>query len=833
MSVGQIPCQVLNWKIDMAAEVKKEIQLEIAHVLCADIVGYSKLFVNEQRALLDVLNQIVRGTDEFQSEEAAGRLIRIPTGDGMALVFYSSPEAPVECALEMSRTLKNHPQLPLRMGIHSGPVSGVVDVNEMANVAGVGVDMARRVMDCGDAGHILLSKRAAEDLEQYPHWQPYLHDLGECEVKPGVRVHAVNLYTAELGNPEAPEKFKSGRRKKPKPAGVALGSSAQQTGRLWRLLLAVVVVATLAVAAFAIFSHRSTSRLAEATGTKTAVPTPSGVPEKSIAVLPFANMSTNQENAFFADGVQDEILTDLAKIADLKVVSRTSVMQYKNVAMRDVREIGKQLGVAHVLEGSVQRAAGKVRVIAQLIDARNDAHLWANTYDRDLADVFAIQSEIAKSIADQLQAKLSPAEKASIGEPPTTDLPAYDLYTQAKSLLASISFGTRTKDKLLEAVRLLDQAVTRDPLFLRAHCQLAYAHDNLYLLGYDHTPARRALADTSVQNALRLSPDSGEAHLALAENLYRGYLDYDRALSELAIVQQTSPNDPRVSELIGYIDRRQGRYEEGVRNLQKALELDPRNLYLLQQISLSYKLLRRPSEEAATLDRALLILPQDVDTRVARAFVELEGRADTRPLHTTIESILAENHGAAANIADNWMSLALCERDASAAERALVALGENSYVQDAVHFSRAFGEGMVARITHDDAKALSAFAAARDQQAQAVQEQPEYGPAICALGLIDAALGRKEEALREGRRAVELVPVAKDAINGVHMIEYLAVIAAWTGEKDLAFEQLTIAARLPSRVNYGQLKLHPFWDPLRGDPRFDKIIASLAPTGKL
>jgi serine/threonine-protein kinase len=302
-------------------------------------------------------------------------------------------------------------------------------------------------------------------------------------------------------------------------------------------------------------------------------------------------------------------------------------------------------------------------------------------------------------------------------------------------------------------------------------------------------------------------------------------------LAELAIAQRTSPNDPRVSELTGYIDRRQGRHEEGVRNLQKALELDPRNVYLLQQISFSYKFVRRYPEEATTLDRALAILPKDIDTRVARAFVELEWRADTRPLHATIESILSEDRSAAENIADNWVTLALCERDASAAERALVALGENSFVQDAVHFSRSFGEGLVARMTNDDAKARAAFAVARDQQAQAVQIQTDYGPAICALGLVDAALGRKEEALREGRRAVELVPVTKDAINGVHMIEYLAIIAAWTGEKDLAFEQLAIAARLPSRVNYGQLKLHPFWDPLRGDPRFDQIVASLAPKG--
>jgi serine/threonine-protein kinase len=330
-----------------------------------------------------------------------------------------------------------------------------------------------------------------------------------------------------------------------------------------------------------------------------------------------------------------------------------------------------------------------------------------------------------------------------------------------------------------------------------------------------------------------LAPDSGETHLALAENLYRGHLDYDRALAELAIAGRALPNNPHVFELTAYIDRRQGRHEEGVRNLQKALELDPRNLYILQQIAFSYKFLHRCSEEAATLDRALAILPRDVDTRVGRAVVDLECSADTRPLHETIQSILAEDPRAAESIADNWVTLALCERDASAAERALAALQENSFVQDAVHLSRTFGEGVVARMNHDDAKAHAAFAAARTEQEKVVAEQPNYGPALCVLGLIDAALGRKEEALREGRRAVELLPVAKDAINGVHMIEYFAITAAWAGEKDLAFEQLATATRLPSRVSYGQLKLHPFWDPLRGDPRFDRIVAALAPKKKL
>ena len=604
-------------------------------------------------------------------------------------------------------------------------------------------------------------------------------------------------------------------------------SAARRTGR--RL---VGITAVLAAVAAGLFAYQLLRQGADRQPVSEAsFPEESGLaaPEKSIAVLPFENLSEQQSNAFFTDGVQDEILSNLAMIADLKVISRTSVMQYKSGAMRNLREIGRQLRVAHILEGSVQRFGNHLRVTAQLIDARNDTHVWADHYDRDVADVFAIQSEIAKAIAAQLQAKLSPSEKASIERPPTNDLAAFDLYSQAKSLLGTISLGTRTKDSLLQAVRLLDQAAARDPSFLLAYCQLANAHDNLYLLGYDHAPARRALADVAVQNALRLSPDSGEAHLANAEHLYRGYLDYDRALAELEIARRSAPNDPRISELTGYIDRRQGRSENGLRNLQKALELDPRNLYILQQISLSYKFLRRHNDEAAALDRALAILPNDVDTRVARAFVDLEWKGETQPLHSVVQSILAENAGAAPNIADSWVSLALCERDVSAAERALEALGGNSFVQDAVHLSRNFGEGLVARISYDETKARAAFTAARQEQAQVVQLQPDYGPAICTLGLIDAALGRKEEALREGRQAIELVPVEKDAINGAHMIEYLAVIAAWTGEKDIALEQLKIAARLPSRVNYGQLRLHPFWDPLRGDPRFDEIVASLAP----
>jgi serine/threonine protein kinase/Flp pilus assembly protein TadD len=548
--------------------------------------------------------------------------------------------------------------------------------------------------------------------------------------------------------------------------------------------------------------------------------------EKSIGVLPFKNLSDEKENAFFADGVQGEILTDLARVADLKVISQVSVMQYRSGVARNLREIGQQLGVAHLVEGSVQRAGNRVRVNAQLVDARADRQLWAQTYDRDLADVFGIQSEIAKAIADQLRAELSPSEKSEIDRPPTRDIAAFELYAQAKNVLAV----RNARGNLLEAVYLLNQAVARDPWFFQVYCQLAHTHDRLYFLGYDHTPARLALAEAAIQTAFHLRRDAGEAHLARAQNLYRGYLDYDAALEELEVAAKTLPNDAGVFELRGYIQRRQGKQEEALRSLERAIALDPRNTFTLQQIALSYHHLRRYGEEKSVLDRALTIEPNDVDTRVARAFVDFHWKADTRLLHQTLDSIRATNPTAAQSIADGWLICALAERDAAAAKHAAIAAGANPpFTDEAVNFSRPFAEGLIARLTKDDEKARAAFSAAQTEQEKIIQAQPIYGPPLCVLGLINAALGRKEEALREGRRAVELLPVEKDPINGIAMIKYLAMIAAWVGDKNLACEQLAIATRPPSRLTYGQLKLLPLWDPLRGDPCFEEIVASLAP----
>ena len=597
--------------------------------------------------------------------------------------------------------------------------------------------------------------------------------------------------------------------------------------RVWILAAVGLLVAGSAFAGYW-FWHpwRATSRVASSSLDTSAAPP---AVEKSIAVLPFENLSDDKQNAYFADGVQDEILTDLAKVADLKVISRTSVMQYKSNAKRNLREIAKALGVSHIVEGTVQRAGDRIRVSAQLIDARTDMHIWAEDYNRDFADVFAIQNELAEQIVSQLKAKLSPEEKAAIEQKPTADLPAYDLYIRAKTLIESSALSTPQSESLLGAIRLLNQAVERDPAFARAYYQLAEAHGLLYRQGVDHTPARLAMADGAIQSLARLRPNSGEAHLALAKHLYWCYHDYDRARGELTLAQKSLPNDPLPFQLAGYIDRRQGRWPESIKNLERAIELDPQNTAFLEQIARSYECLRRYADAERALDRAIALVPQDAAMRAKRAEIELHWHADARPLMSTIQAIIAKDSREAKNIAELWLSAALYDRDFDGALRVLAALPIDGCHQETILFPRSWCEGIVARMRGDTASARAAFTSTRNKMAKLVREQPSYAEALCALGMADAALGRKEDAIREGRSAAELLPVAKDAIVGPLLVQNLALIYAWTGEKDLALEQLSIAAKLPGYLSYGQLRLHPDWDPLRGDPRFDKIVASLAP----
>jgi TolB-like protein/Tfp pilus assembly protein PilF len=517
-------------------------------------------------------------------------------------------------------------------------------------------------------------------------------------------------------------------------------------------------------------------------------------------VLPFENLSDDQKNAYFADGVEDEIRTNLAKVADLKVISRTSVRQYKNTAQQNLREIAKALGVAHVLEGTVQRAGDRIRVNAQLIDARTDAHLWAESYDRNLADVFGIENELAEQIVSQLKSKLSPKEKAAIEEQPTNDLAAYDLYLRAKLLIEKAVFNEPKDSMLLEAIRLLEQAVARDPSFALAYYQLAHAHDQMYLLEFDHTQDRLDLAEAAIQEVKRLRPDSGEAHLALAKHLYWGYRDYNRARQELAAARRALPNDPLPFLLTGYIDRREGRWDKATHNMERAVELDPQNFFTLQQIALTYTVLRRYADAAAILDRAVALAPKDVSVRVQRASLDVDWRADTKPLDSTIQAIIANDPAAIKHLADQWLVLALWERDPSAASRALSLLDANGCYSE-MPFPRAWCEGRVALLRGDVASARDAFTRARKEIEGVVSQQPDYAQALCALGMIDAVLGNKEDAIREGRRAVELLPVTKDSIDGAQLVQYLAMIYAWVGQKDPAFEQLRLASSIPGYLS--------------------------------
>ena len=807
----------------MSAEPKPDLPLEIAHLLLIDVVGYSKLLVNDQVESLQQLNRIVRSTDCFRAAEAKDKLIRLPTGDGMALLFFENLEQPAHCAMEIAQALQNHPEIQVRMGIHSGPINQVPDVNDRVNIAGAGINVAQRVLDCGDAGHILLSKHVADDLGEYRHWQPYLRDLGECEVKHGLRLHVVNLCKDGFGNQQVPEQLKRrGRWKQTSGADVRPITAPRWPKSV--LSVAVLLFAVALAVSFSTFFHRASPptkrNLSE-------IATP--ILGNSIAVLPFQNLSDEKQNAYFADGVQDEILTNLARVADLKVISRTSTMQYKTGAQRNLREIAKTLGVSHVVEGSVQRSGGRVRVSVQLIDARTDGHLWAESYDREIADVFAIENELAEQIVAKLKSKLSPQEKAAIEEKPTTDLAAHDLYIRAKTLIASSGLSTPQAESLFEAVRLLNQAVERDPAFALAYYQLAEAHDVIYLQGIDHTPARLALADGVIQSLARLRPNSGEAHLALAKHLYWCYHDYDRAREELTLAQKSLPNDPMPFQILGYIDRRQGRWPESTKNLERAIELDPQNSAFLEQIARSYECLRRYADAERALDRAIALVPKDAAMRARRAEIELHWHADARPVVSMIQAIIAKDSREAKNIAELWLNAALYDRDFDAALRALAALPIDGCHRETILFPRVWCEGIVAQMRGDKVAARAAFSSARNEMAKLVREQPAYAEALCALGMADAALGNKEDAIREGRRAVELLSVTKDAIIGPLLVQNLALIYAWTGEKDLAFEQLSAAAKLPGYLSYGELRLHPYWDPLRSDPRFDKIVASLAP----
>ena len=786
----------------MSSASSSDVKLEIGHVLFIDIVGYSKLLITEQSEQLDTLKKIVRDTEQFRAAKAQGKLVGLPTGDGGALVFRTNPEAPVLCASEISKELKKHPGVHVRMGVHSGPVNEITDLNEQANIAGAGINIAQRVMDCGDAGHILLSKHVADDLEQYPRWRSFLHELGQCEVKHGVRIDVFNFYGDETGNPQVPKRFQVFQKHRARLRWTAIAAA---------LLLLVGIAA-----AFFLVSRKS-------------VPSIPTVPDKSIAVLPFENLSEDKSNAFFADGVQDEILTDLAKVADLKVISRTSVMQYRDRAARNLREIAQQLGVAHVLEGSVQRAASKIRINAQLIDARNDAHLWAQTYDRDLADVFAIQSEIARTIAEQLQVKLSPKEQAVVEARPTKDLVAYDLYLKASEIdrTRASSIGTGGAEVSKEEIQLLAQAVARDPAFVPALCKLANTYLYLHWLN-DRSAPHVDLAKKALEAAARLQPDAGEVHFTRGLLYYRASLDYGPALAEFALAQRSLPNDASVPFLIGMVERRKGHWDDSIRHVEQAIALDPHNTQFISELATTLFILRRYDEAAKTLDSTLTWKPLDFGMAFLRAFVDKEWKADLGRW----KAVVAGGAGppAAANdLISARLILAFLERNYHAAQEALDTPGLAEFDDNGFFIPREWNEGIIARGLGDNTRANAAFLAARQRVAAAAQQSSDDARALIVLGQIDAALGRTADATREGERAAELLPPSKDAINGGLILHKLARIYAQAGDVNRAENFLEKMITLPNGLTYGTLKLEQDWDALRGDPRFEKLVASLAP----
>ena len=557
--------------------------------------------------------------------------------------------------------------------------------------------------------------------------------------------------------------------------------------------------------------------------------------EKSIAVLPFDNLSKDEENAFFANGMQDEILTDLSRIADLKVISRSSVMQYKSGVPRNLREIAPALGVVYILEGSVQRAGGKVRVTAQLIDARTDAHVWAERYDRELADVFGIQSEIAERIAAQLRARLSDSERAAIAKAPTRDLVAYDLYLRAQQLIRSGVNPSQSELDNQQAVRWLNEAVARDPGFFAAWCTLANRHDFTYFSGSDRTPARLALAQSAVDTVVRLRPDAGETHLALALHYYWGFRDYERARQELELARRSLPNNADVFYFTGLIDRRQGRWDESNRNMERALELDPRNSEVIIELAFgNYGSQRRSADSIRTLNRLRTVRPDGPDLPLMLAQVELDQTANLAPMRALVNSLLAGPAAKDPSVAAAALDLALRERDGAAAAAALLAItgGEVKPVFWAGNwFPHAYFVGRIAQLRGDPASAGEAFEAARVEMEATVSQQPENVRALVMLAMINTELTRKEEALRAARRACEMLPIEKDAMYGAELFLERARIESRSGETDVALEHLKLLSERPSALTYGDLMIDASWDSLRGEPRFQALAEKLAPKG--
>ncbi len=795
----------------MRSESGTSVRLQIGHVLFMDLVGYSKLLLDEQRQYHEQLTEIVRGTEQVRGAKEAGKLIRLPVGDGMALVFFDSPETPVRCAMEISKKLKEYPQLKLRMGIHSGPINEVRDVNDSANVAGAGINLAQRVMDCGDDGHILLSKRVAEDLGHSREWGPYLHDLGECAVKHGVPIFLVNFYGDGVGNPELPKMVQS---QSERAAKAAAGHTTRKIRGKYLAIAATIFL--LAAAALSIWSF---SRQNSAT----ALPE-----EKSIAVLPFENFSPEKDNAFFADGIQDDILTTLAKIKDLRVISRSSVMGFRDAGAQNVRHIGRKLGVANVLEGSVRKEGDRVVVNVQLIDTRNNRQIWANRYDRTLVDSLGLQGELANEIADRLRATLSDDEKALAAAKPTRNPDAYVFYLRANQI-------SRNPDTLLEdyktAEQLYMQAIELDPNFALAHARLASVCAEVFRY-YEPTDSWRTKARAEAEAALRLQPNLAEGHFALGQCIYWMDQDYDKALEQFEVASRLSPSNADTRRLIAAIERRQGKWQAALEAYEQVAKLDPQNPSTARELMYTNTSMRRWPEAVRWVEQMRALAPTSLVAKIQSGYVNFQWKGDTRLLKSMLEEIPAGVDPDGGVTAARW-DVAMLQRDYSTAKKILEtsSASETSYSMAGLT-PKNFLEGCTYVAQGDSASARKAFEQARPAFEAAVKEAPESAERHASLGWLYALMGRKNDAIAEGRRAVELKPESKDALDGSLMSGYLALIYARVGENDLAIPLIERLLKTPGPVDsadysitVNDLKYRWEWDPLRNDPRFKQLIA--------
>jgi TolB-like protein/class 3 adenylate cyclase/Tfp pilus assembly protein PilF len=781
----------------MADDLKSKRRLEIAHVLFIDIVGYSKLRTNEQSAQMEKLREIVRGTEQFRVAEAEGKLLRLPTGDGGALAFRNNPDAPVLCAEEIAKALKSHPEIRVRMGIHSGPVNEVTDLNEQANIAGAGINIAQRVMDCGDAGHILVSKHAAEDLEQYDQWQPYLHDLGECEGKHGERLHVVNLYNDEIGNRAAPTKCAR--------TAIPEATSSAAAGNRRHAIIAIAIGALIVLGATGLFL---TTPIVHITGHGGPA---SPISEKSIAVLPFQNLSDDKSNAYFTDGIQDEILTRLSKIAELKVISRRSTQKYKS-APENLREAGQQLGVAHFLEGSVQKVANAVHVNVQLIHAATAEHLWAESYNRTLDDVFGVEGEVANAIADQLNAKLSGAEQQAVAQKPTQNAAAYDAYLRAVAIDTAETLETtkRVADLYADAVRL-------DPQFALAWARLAVARSQLYFNGIDLETNSGAAVKEAADRAISLQPELGEGWLAQGVYRYRVLRDFKGALESYEKALRRLPNSAFVFGQMAHLERRLGQFDLAQKHYEAAAQLDPRNIGILLTLSDSLLSVRRWDEVRTVLDRVLEMSPGNESALATKAFsFHRQGRL--KEAAEVLAKAPANSQNEALTMARTLQlyyerrfdeAIAQIQQDAPKEvandPRAMVLLG---YCQ---------------KFADKDNDARDTFTRA----AAAMKPTPDSVVVVDArlmpscLAQAYAGLGEKEKALEQARHAI--ADYDNDALSKPYAEMALATVQAQVGDIDSAIAALPPLLEVPNGETCGDLRINPFWDPLRKDPRFQKL----------